>query len=140
MDASSLFATFAFGFSGLGFGLAGFTIGRIQRELSYRRDSRRNLAVARARADSRARAVRSGIDRADSDRNDFPFGVSYASTDGDGDTDGGTVRAHVGSPGRGAILGADGRARARRYVAGRVVDFPNETPVVTARRAVGYDC
>jgi hypothetical protein len=136
------FTTFAFGFSGLGFGLAGFTFGRIQRELRYRRDSRRNLALANSRADARARAVRSGIDLGtDNDRESFPFGVSFTDSDSDSDSDspGGTLGPVHSSPGRRAILGTDGRSRPRRYVAGRTLDFPNEAALVGSRRAVEYD-
>lgn len=66
MDA---FAIYAFGFTGLLWGGVGYLLGRIQRELRYRRDAAANLARANERTNQRrnARAYANRITVADDD-------------------------------------------------------------------------
>jgi hypothetical protein len=103
-----------FAVAGILFGVAGFVLGRLQREFRYQREARDNLAIAVARTDA----------------NQLPVAVSVPDDD---DNDDGTQHRSVG---RRAIPRTDVRARPGRYAAGRNTRSADASPV----RVLEFDC
>lgn len=118
MDALN-FVVLVLGFTG--WGIAGFTAGRIQRQFRWRREVRNNLALANANAHRRSIAVR--------------HAVTLANTDDDDDS------ARRLQTGRGTIPRPDYRTGPRTYASRRDPGFLDAQTVTSVRAPdFGYDC
>lgn len=122
MDA---FALYAFGFSGIAWGIAGYIVGRVQREIRYRRDAAANLARAVARTNERRNARAVAVRVSDSGSN----------SDGDSDGDTGTG-PRIAETGRRTIYGDNDRVRTGPAAARGARRRSNEAALVLS----GHDC